>query len=97
MIHLGRDQLDSAARETYRVLVRGGSVLISVHRGTGSFHEDEALGKPVAFDCTLFEPEEMTGVVERAGFSLQEVTVRAPYDTEYPTTRVYVWGKKPQA
>jgi hypothetical protein len=80
----------------YRVLAPGGGVLLSFHRGTGSFHEDETFGKPVAFDCTLFEPEEVAEVAERSGFLLEELTVRAPYETEYPTTRVYVYGRKPE-
>jgi hypothetical protein len=28
------------------------------------------------------------------GFVVEMVAVRSPYDFEFPTTRVYAWGKK---
>ena len=95
MIHLKRLEVFPAVREMARVLVPGGGLLVAFHRGTGTLHEDEELGRPVAFDCTLFEPEDISSSMVEAGFLLEEVTVRDPYDFEYPTTRVYVWGKKP--
>jgi SAM-dependent methyltransferase len=95
MIHLGRQEVAPAVREMTRVLVPGGGLLVAVHRGKGTLHEDDALGHPVAFDCTLFEPEELSAAMEAAGLLLVDVSVREPYDFEYPTTRAYIWGKKP--
>jgi hypothetical protein len=45
----------------------------------------------------LFEPDEVAGVLENSGYSVAEVTVRRPYDFEYPTRRVYILGEKPAA
>lgn len=95
MIHLKRPEVFPAVQEMARVLAPGGGLLVAFHRGAGSLHEDQELGQPVSFECTLFEPEEVSGVMEKTGFIVNEVTVREPYDFEYPTTRVYLWGKKP--
>lgn len=95
IIHLGRDQLRTAMHKMFRLLVPGGSALVSFHKGEGTFHEDESMGQPVAFDCTLFEADEVRSVMEDVGFDVEMVAVRTPYDFEFPTTRVYTWGRKP--
>ena len=66
---------------------------VAFHRGEGDLHEDESIGKPIAFDCTLFQPEEVAAPMERAGFSIEQVTVRKPYRKELPTERVYVLAR----
>lgn len=95
IIHLERDQIRPTLGEMFRVLVPGGSVLVSFHKGEGALHEEESLGKPIHFDCTLFEPDEVRLVMEEVGFVVEMVAVRTPYDFEFPTTRVYTWGRKP--
>lgn len=95
IIHVERDQLRPTLGEMLRVLVPGGSVLVSFHKGEGALHEEESLGKPIPFDCTLFEPDEVREVMEDVGFVIEMVAVRSPYDFEFPTTRVYIWGRRP--
>ena len=90
IIHLDRHCLGRAAAEMFRVLGDEGRALLSFHRGKGTLHDDESLGQPIAFDCTLFEPEEVTTAMEKAGFTITQVTVREPYDFEFQTTRVYI-------
>lgn len=94
IIHLRRDMLQEAFRETHRVLRPGGLLLVSFHKGRGELHEDEVLGTQVSFDCTLFEPNEVAHAMEEAGFSIAETTVRRPYEIEYPTQRVYILADK---
>jgi ubiquinone/menaquinone biosynthesis C-methylase UbiE len=94
MIHIERHELDRATAEMFRVIVAGGFALLAFHGGQGTFHEDETLGKPIPFDCTLYAPEEMASSMERAGFTIDDVTLREPYDFEFPTTRVYVLARK---
>lgn len=94
IIHLGRETLDELFKELNRVLRAGGHVLTSFHQGKGELHEDEALGTPVSFNCTLFEPDEVEDAMEKSGLSVAETTIRRPYETEYPTQRVYVLAEK---
>jgi len=95
IIHLRRQDLGKAFRGMRRVLKPGGLVLVSFHRGQGEIHEDEDLGFQVSFDCTLFEPEEVSLAMEKAGLEIVETTVRRPYKQEYPTCRVYILAEKP--
>jgi len=94
IIHLRRDDLGKAFRGMSRVLKPGGLLLIAFHRGQGELHEDEELGFPVSFDCTLFEPEEVARAMEKAGLEVAETTVRKPYKEELPTCRVYILAEK---
>ena len=95
IIHLRREDLVAAFRGMRRVLKPGGLLLVSFHRGQGELHEEEELGFPVSFDCTLFEPEEVAGAMEKAGFEVIETTIRRPYEQEFPTCRVYILAEKP--
>jgi SAM-dependent methyltransferase len=90
IIHLRREQLADACRQMSRALRPGGLVLVSFHQGRGELHEDEVLGKPISFDCTLFEPMEVASALEGAGFAVVELSVRRNYEIEYPTRRVYI-------
>ena len=95
IIHLRREDLGKAFRGMSRVLKPGGLLLVAFHRGRGEIHEDEDLGYPVSFDCTLFEPEEVSRAMEGAGLEIVETTVRRPYKQEYQTCRVYILAEKP--
>jgi ubiquinone/menaquinone biosynthesis C-methylase UbiE len=95
IIHLRREDLGKALRGMRRVLKPGGLLLVAFHRGQGEIHEDEDLGFPVSFDCTLFEPEEVSQAMENARLEIVETTVRKPYPQEYQTCRVYILAKKP--
>lgn len=96
IIHLRREDLEKAFRGMGRVLEPGGLLLVAFHRGQGDLHEDEELGFPVSFDCTLFEPDEVAGAMQKMGLEVIETTVRRPYKEEYQTCRVYVLAEKPK-
>jgi SAM-dependent methyltransferase len=95
IIHLPREKLVEAFREMGRVLKPGGLLLVAFHKGHGELHEEEELGLPVSFDCTLFEPDEVSRAMEEAGLAVVETTIRRPYKKEYPTCRVYILAEKP--
>jgi SAM-dependent methyltransferase len=95
IIHLPREKLTAAFRGMGRVLIPGGLLMVAFHRGQGELHEDEELGFRVSFDCTLFEPDEVAGAMEKAGLAVVETTIRRPYEKEYPTCRVYILAEKP--
>lgn len=96
LIHFSRERVTDVLRELKRVLMPGGWLLLSFHRGTDTVHVDEMLGKPVSLDATFFERDEMRGYLEAAGFHIDEVIERDPYpEVEYPSQRVYIFASKP--
>jgi SAM-dependent methyltransferase len=94
LIHVSRESALDALHEIHRVLLPDALLLVSVHGGEGELHADEFLGLPVSIDATLFQPDEMAGYVRRAGFSVDTVATREPYDFEFQSTRVYISATK---
>jgi SAM-dependent methyltransferase len=94
LIHLERAEIASALTELARVLVPGGLILIAFHGGDGAVHADDWFGQGVSIDATLYRPTEMAAAMERAGFHVETIATRVPYDFEYQSTRVYAAGMK---
>jgi SAM-dependent methyltransferase len=94
LIHLRRADVAGALTELARVLRRGGLILLAFHGGEGEVHADDWFGRGVSIDAALHQPADMTAALERAGFGVEAVETRAPYEFEYPTTRVYAAGVK---
>jgi SAM-dependent methyltransferase len=94
LIHLRRADVAGALTELARVLRRGGLILLAFHGGEGEVHADDWFGRGVSIDATLHQPADITAALERAGFVVEAVETRAPYEFEYPTTRVYAAGVK---
>ena len=95
IIHINRVDVTRALREMYRVIQPGGKLLVSFHGGKGELHREEWYGKPISIEVTLFEKEEMSGYLEAAGFEVERIVQREPYEFEYPTPRLYAFGTKP--
>ena len=95
IIHIKREDVVRAFQEMRRVLIPGGSVFVSFHRGDGELHRDEWFGQPVSIDFRLFQPHEMAGYLEVAGFQNIVTVEREPYEFEYSTKRVYISATKP--
>ena len=94
LICLPMSDIPAALREFHRALMPGGLLLFSFHGGEGGIHADEWFGKPVSLDVTLFQPDEMERCLRDAGFRVELVRTRPPYDFEYPTTRCYALAQK---
>ena len=95
IIHIPRQQVTAALREMNRVLQPGGNLLISFHGGEGELHRDDWYDKPVSINVTLLNSEEMTDYLEAAGFEVDLIVERPPYDFEFPTRRIYIQASKP--
>jgi len=89
LIHCARGELGRAAAELRRVLQPGGRLLMTVHEGSGEVGRDELFGKRVAFVATLFSEREVRDALEGAGFCIDEMVTRPPYDFEYQSRRIY--------
>jgi len=90
LIHCARGDLVRALTEIARVLAPGGRLLLALHAGTGEVTREEAYGQRVSFVATLFAQGEVRTALERAGFRVNELAERPPYDFEYQSQRIYV-------
>jgi hypothetical protein len=78
-----------------RVLRPGGLLLLAFHKGEETIHLEEWLGKEVSVDFNFFGTEEMAGYTKEAGFVIEEVIERGPYEgVEYASHRGYILGRK---
>ena len=94
LIHLERAAVTRALAEMARVLIPGGLLLLAFHGGEGEVHAEDWFGCGVSIDATLFQPAEMAASMVQAGFDVEEVVTREPYEFEYPSRRIYARGTK---
>ncbi|HYL97018.1 MAG TPA: class I SAM-dependent methyltransferase [Terriglobales bacterium] len=95
IIHLDREQVPVALREVCRVLRPGGWLLLALHLGTGTLHEDELWGYAVDFDATMFTLAEVVKYLGDAGLLIEKSVERDPYapDLEYQSRRGYILAR----
>jgi SAM-dependent methyltransferase len=96
IIHIPRDALVPALRELARVLRPGGMLLVAFHVGEETVHLDEWWGQDVALDFHFLRPDEVVAALRTAGFAVEDVVERPPYEgVEHPSRRAYVFARKP--
>ena len=89
LIHLPRPVLPAALRELHRALRPEGVLLAALHGGSGELHADEFVGQPVAVAAALYTGDELARLLADAGFTVEAVRERPPYEFEHPTPRLY--------
>jgi len=81
-------------REFHRVLKPGGNLLVAVKAGTTEGYMKDLLGIQTEIYFTLFTEKEITRYFEKAGFLLEFIERRNPYDFEIRNERIFAIGKK---
>ncbi len=80
--------------EFYRVLKPNGYLLVAVKEGTTEGYDNDLLGIETEIYFTLFTEEEIARYFERAGFSIEFMEKRNPYNFEININRIFTIGKK---
>ncbi len=76
--------------EIHRVLRPRGVLLAAVHGGVGADHFDSYEGRPIDVTIVARDPDRLAKLADGAGFRVEEVNVREPYEFEHQTPRVYL-------
>jgi ubiquinone/menaquinone biosynthesis C-methylase UbiE len=91
--------ISTALTEALRVVRSGGRLLAAVHATFDDRPREESftemLGLPVDISVRFTTPATFAGLVERAGWRIDTVQVRDPYESEHRSRRVYVSARKP--
>jgi SAM-dependent methyltransferase len=93
LIYEGAEGTAAMLAEFCRVLRPGGPLLVAVHAGEGVHHFGEYKGIAVDVELHLWAPQVLEGLVREAGFAVEAVEVRMPYDFEHATQRLYVGAR----
>jgi ubiquinone/menaquinone biosynthesis C-methylase UbiE len=80
--------------EFRRVLKPDGYLLVAVKAGTTEGYNCDLLGIKTDIYFTLFTEEEISGYFQKAGFHLEFIEKRNPYDFEISNERVFAIGKR---
>lgn len=95
ILHIPREEVIGALCELKRVLRPEGILFLAFHVGQDILHRDELWGEAVSLDFIFFNPDEMSGYLKSAGFEIQDVIERPPYENvEYQSRRAYIFARK---
>jgi ubiquinone/menaquinone biosynthesis C-methylase UbiE len=82
LIHIERPRVPDALAEIRRVVRPHGVIAVSAHEGEGEIRAERFLDHDVPFAGTYFRLDELRGLIEGAGFSIESAIERPPYERE---------------
>lgn len=96
IVNLPEEDHSPVFRELRRVIRPGGWLLLSFHVGEETRHVDEFLGAAVSLDFHFFRSATVRDHLIDAGFDVNEVIEREPYDesVEAQTRRAYLFARR---
>ncbi len=94
IIDTPKDRVGRFFREFHRVLKPGGCLLMAVKAGITEGYLTELLGIETEIYFSLFTQEEIRRYYEEAGFSIEFLEQRNPYDFEINAERIFAIGRK---
>ena len=97
IIHVPWEMRPQVFAEFWRVLAPGGQLMLAFQVGDECTHRSEAFGYPINVDWYRQQPDEVAGLLERAGFEVWARVVREP-DPAAPTEKTqqgYLLARKP--
>ncbi|MDH4273190.1 MAG: class I SAM-dependent methyltransferase [Candidatus Aminicenantes bacterium] len=94
IIHTPKKSIGKIFREFYRVLKPDGYLLMAVKAGSEEGYVDKLLGIKAVIYFSLFHEKEIEDYFEKAGFILDFLERRNPYDFEISNERIFATGRK---
>ncbi len=94
IIHTPKRLIPNIFKEFSRVLAPNGHLLVAVKAGSGEGFQVELLGIKTEVYLSLFDEYEIRGYFENAGFRIEFLKKRNPYDFEIHNERIFAIGRK---
>jgi len=94
IIHAPKREIGRFFTEFRRVLRPGGALLVVVKAGEGEGWMEDVLDTGARIWFSYFDEAEVEGYYREAGFEIEFMERRQPYDTEIENDRIYAIGVK---
>jgi SAM-dependent methyltransferase len=96
VLHTPKHEVGGIFKEFHRVLKTNGYLLIAVKAGSAEGYINDLLGITTEIYMALFSEKEITDYFQAAGFRVEFIEKRNPYDFEIDNERIFALGKKKQ-
>jgi SAM-dependent methyltransferase len=94
IIHTPKMAVGRFFREFHRVLKPGGHLLVAVKAGSEEGYVGELIGITAVIFVSFFDEKEIETYFEKAGFVVDFLERRNPYDFEISNDRIFAIGRK---